>query len=520
MPNINCNRNSKFGYYFNVKNVLFVLFFLLNIFVITDVHAQEGGIIWEEPFNISRTPDATSTDPFLLADPAGVVHLFWAEKASSQQANNPDTLMYTWWDGNNWSEPIDIYFAPIEHGTLIVQYPHAVLDDQGTIHLIWLSQPNFPNYALFYSSVPANNAHLAQAWKPASILADDLTGTNYSLDIKTDNDQNIHIVYSRVPGGVEAPELRSVSYIHSKDAGETWSDSVDIHTIHDPLSGASNNRLIVDDQGNLYTTWSEWDLSGNGQAIYFTRSLDNGTSWEKPIVLTERLGNEYERDWNNIALLEPETLVAVWEGGWRAYRNIMYSYDGGETWTEPVDAFPGLIGENGFIEFARDSEDTLHMFFANRAREGNNLRTGEGLWHSVWNGGENWSEPILSSPNINMLNPKAVIVNGNEVMSTWYVGADSEIMAMEGEISQASSESPVLWPNTFIEPTLTLSPTSTAQNLNHIPSTEQSPLPDSDLGKSYQESSKPWRGISLGLIVSVTTIFGLVILRKLVFRKW
>ena len=73
--------------------MLIVLLFLLNIFVITDVRAQEGGIIWEEPFNISRTATSTSTDPFLLADPAGIVHLFWAEKASNQQSNNPDALL-------------------------------------------------------------------------------------------------------------------------------------------------------------------------------------------------------------------------------------------------------------------------------------------------------------------------------------------------------------------------------------------------------------------------------------------
>ena len=453
-------RNLKFRYLLKLKYILIILLFLLAIFLITDVRAQEGGIFWEEPFNISRTSDSTSTDPFLLADPAGVVHLFWAEKASNQQANNPDTLMYTWWDGNNWAEPIDIYIAPLEHGTLIVQYPHAVIDDQGTIHLVWLSQPNFPNYALFYSSAPANKAHLAQAWKPAALIAGDLTGTNYSLDIKTDNNQKIHLVYSRVPGGVDAPELRSVSYIYSEDSGETWADSVDIYTIHDPSSGASNNRLIVDDQGNLYTTWSEWDISGNGQAIFFTRSLDNGASWEKPIILTKRVGSEYERDWNSIAFLGPGTLVAVWEGGWRAYRNIMYSYDGGETWTEPVDAFPGLIGENGFIEFARDSEDVLHMFFANRSREGNTLREGEGLWHSIWEGDEIWSEPILSSPNINMLNPKAVIMNGNRVMTTWYTGADREIITMPGTVIDAASIPPIIWPPSTPEQPATPAPTA------------------------------------------------------------
>jgi len=508
-----------------IHSIVGTLFIFISLLPQLKVNAQNNGIIWGKPFNISRTPNATSTDPFLLSDPAGVVHLFWAEKVSNQPANNPDTLLYTQWDGSNWSEPIDIYIAPEEHGNQIAQYPHAALDDQGVIHLIWLSQPNFPNYALFYSTAPANQANFAQAWEPVTILADDLTGTNYGLDIKVDSDQNIHIVYSRVQGGSEAPELRAVSYLKSEDAGKTWSDSMDIYTVSDPLSGASNNRLIVDNQGNLYTTWSEWNQSGNGQAIYFSRSLDNGESWEKPITLTKRVGSEYERDWNSIALLEPDTLVSIWEGGWRAYRNIMYSYDGGVTWTEPVDAFPGVIGENGFVEFARDSENTLHMFFANRTREGNSIKTGEGLWHSVWLGKENWSEPILSSPNINMLNPKAVIVNGNQVVVTWYVGKDNEIMVMTGEIPNIASipqktslSSPTEVPLT---PPQTLSYTNTqaTPNMSQITENNDTKPNSTVINLDQTPTNKPSAGLIAGVGLSLIAIIGFASIKKFIFHK-
>ena len=250
--------------------------------------------------------------------------------------------------------------------------------------------------------------------------------------------------------------------------------------IPDPKSGASNNRLLVDEDGNLFTTWSEWDQSGNGQAIYFSKSMNNGKSWENATKLTQRTGREYERDWNSIAFLDNKQIVSIWEGGWRAYRNAMYSYDNGDTWTEPVDAFPGIIGENGFIEFDRDSNGTLHMFFANRTREGNTLKTGEGLWHSIWEGDEFWSEPILSSPNINMLNPKAVIVLGNSVMTAWYTGADREIITMSGRIVDAASVAAITWQNSRLEQQISPSPTITV-SLQNTPITSNTPI---DIHKS------------------------------------
>lgn len=483
------------------------------------VNAQDGGIIWGEPINISRSDLETSSDPFLLADPAGVVHLFWAEKTSKQTTKTPDTLMYALWDGNNWSEPIDIYLAPEEDGNQVVQYPHAVLDDNGIIHLVWLTQPNFPNFALFYSSVPANEANNAKAWKTPVMLAADLSGTEYSLDLQKDEDQNLHVVYSRVPVGDNVQELRTVTYLKSSDGGKTWTDPFNIHTIPDSRRGASNNRLLADEQGNLYTTWTEWDQTGNGQIVYFARSLNNGDSWEAPIAMTERFGQEYERDWNSIGLLEPGHLVSFYEGGWRAYRNVMYSYDQGETWSEPVDAFPGLIGENGFIKFARDSNNTLHIFFANRTREGNELQDGEGLWHSVWLGGENWSEPIHSSTDINMLNPQVAIINGNQIMIAWFVQADLEIIVMPGKIVDAPSVAPVPWfgspvvPESEISATPIITPTvaATAQPSTPVPTNQQIIV-----DPSPTKSPNPSFDVAIGMGAALVAIFAILGIGKMI----
>jgi hypothetical protein len=424
------------------------------------VSAQSSEILWGPAADISNSPGNTSTDPFLISDPTGKVHLFWAEKGSSIPGNQPDTVMYSTLDGNVWSKPIDIFFSPESDGTPVVAYPRAVIDDRGYLHLIWLAQPHFPRYALYYSSVYLPRSSDVHAWRPRVVLADDLSGTKYSADIAFSPEQGLNIMYARVQQGDNLPEERAVTYIKSTDYGTTWTDPVDIDTISDLNSGASDVRLLLEPPNNIYTSWTRWDVTGNGQAIVFDRSVDNGQTWDPPQDIATRIGDEYERDWNNMTLLGPGQIVTMFEGGWRAYRYAMYSYDSGVTWSDPIDTFPWLIGENGTVEYVRDSNGTLHLFIAQRVREGYsrgdlNLAA---LWHSEWEGGTRWSEPEFVGALVNLINPKVTIAGGNRIVATWYTQNDLEIMTMIGTIQNAPAVDPQTLPTEIPAATATPEP--------------------------------------------------------------
>ncbi|MCC6955726.1 MAG: exo-alpha-sialidase [Anaerolineales bacterium] len=424
--------------------------------------AQSDEILWENQINISNSPDATSIDPFLLADPAGVAHLFWAEKVGDLSTNQPDTLLYSQLKDGVWSKPVDIFFAPLSDGAPVINFPHAVIDQAGKIHLIWLSEPNAPNYSLNYSSAYAEQAGIVQAWEPKRILADDLTGSLYSIHIAYDPPSTLHILYARGAQGSNPEDDRSVAYIRSTDLGKTWSEPRALLTVPVISWGASCTRLLFEAPHNLYASWVLWDETGIGRRIYFTRSLDNGLTWEEPRILTEKLEGEFERNWNSLALLGPNHIMALWEGGYRAYRHAQYSTDGGQTWSEPVDTFPFLIGDNGFVEYARDSNNVLHAFLAQRVREGTSASSDieiEALWHSVWEGGDRWRDPILASlrgDSLHMTNPKVVIINGNRVVATWYQSRIFDVFVMTGVIRNAPESPSIPW--TQPQSTQTLEP--------------------------------------------------------------
>ncbi len=408
------------------------------------------------PFNISDSPGFTSADPFLLADPTGAVHLFWAEEVTGE-ANQapmiPDAVMVATWDGAAWSEPVDIFLSPGDMANRRVGAPQAVLEEQGVIHLVWIG----PDFTLYYSSANAAEANSARGWRKPVLLASDQSGTQFSMAMAYEAPQTLHLAYASGSGGAAVGDKRTnqaISYIRSDDGGASWSEPFDIFTFSDPTRGASNVRLITGKPGQVYASWTEWDLTGNGQAVYFARSQDSGLTWDRPVLLDEREELDYERDWTNLAVLDDQRLVALWEGGFRAYPQTQYSTDGGVTWTEPIDTFYWLIADNGFAQFVQDSAGRTHVFLLRRIREGFedkcNLfpgctNTGAAIWHSVWEEETRWREPapLLFSED-NYLS--AAVSGGNQLTLAWSAILDPEIKVMHCQIEGAAAVAPAALP--------------------------------------------------------------------------
>lgn len=432
----------------------FVSLILISIWVgfwgIPSLFAQDASEImrWGEPQNMSRSPDAASGEPFVLGDPTGQAHLFFTEKTSDSPSNLPDTIMYSNWDGKSWSEPVDIFYAPLDY-TIHSLGLQAILDDKGYIHLIWMAEPNFPNFTLFYSSAHASEAGNAGSWSTPVPLAEDLSGTNFGIAIAKGSNGHFHVLYARVQQGNFPPENRAVTYLRSEDGGKSWTEPLDLYTIPELNRGASNTRLLVDGADKVFATWSEWDESGNGQRVYFIRSMDGGVTWDKPVLLAKRVGVEYERDLPNLVKLG-DKIGAVWEGGFRAYRQAQYSDDNGETWTEPVEIFPGLIGDNGYAMFVEDSLGRVHLFHAQRIREGNPRghygAEGSALWHSMWDGNSLWQRPYVIT-DLNATIVTADIFAGNQIVITWVTNDDDEVRTIVGEVMDAPSTLQPPWPD-------------------------------------------------------------------------
>jgi hypothetical protein len=483
---------------------------------------------------MSQSVGYVSADPLVLSDVSGATHLFWAERmigARDANPNVPDSLMYARWhpdqNGGEWSKPIDIFISSPQNFNKRVNSISGVIDDHGFIHLLWLG----PDNTFFYSFARADNAGSAQAWYPAHLIDNEQTGAQYSADVAYTSPNIVHIVYGRSENNVN----RTLAYVRSVDHGLTWSSPVDLYTFLDFERGASNVRLQVD--GNkLYATWTEWDSSGNGQAIYFARSLDAGLRWETPVMLAARAEGDYERDWTKIEVLGEGHLVAFWAGGFRAYPQAQYSTDGGVTWTEPIDTLFWLIADNGFAEFVQDSEGRHHIFLARRIREGYDevcsrfpqcSGTGNAIWHSVWESGPNWREPkpvdFTFSP-VNFIS--TAISQGNQLTFAWFDYTDLEVNVMRCEIEGVRTLEVVLMPT--ITPTPALSATSAAQTeatatpsvANGIEAAEATTTPTLNLGVPSRNAQPSAQAILLSSFVPACALVLLILVVSRIRRRF
>ena len=436
--------------------ILFVPGFRYN------AYAQSPDGKWSNFINISNTP-TSSTYPCIVADKAGNVHVLWSEDVEGEVRNllnNPDgtpafdingnrinyltqsgnTLYYTRWDGEKWVDPVDVQIIP----TGILEYPAADIDGDGTLHVIWV-QTVTERASLYYSHVPVGEAEMARKWEKPIVLADQVLFSYYPADIKIDSTGIIHIIYSQLG---EDPGLYSID---STNGGNSWSTPVRLYQTYDPngrAEGVSPVRLYIDAKNRLHATWTRYGSSGNGNAIYYSQSQDQGETWTTSLEVMSVKPGWYETDWLSIGVIGDE-IHLVWEGGEIAYLNERISHNGGLTWGPSQQILPNLRGENGFANLIVDSANQMHMFVVLR---GDGFTLSNGVWYSTWDG-VSWGEPILlgtMDPNLyntaGQLNaeeltsklrgsftgngiryPQAVMVNGNIVLLVVVNEWDGEI---------------------------------------------------------------------------------------------
>lgn len=124
--------------------------------------------------------------------------------------------------------------------------------------------------------------------------------------------------------------ISTISFAHSTDDGQTWSEEVPIHR---KRSSLFNPSLAADAQGNLYVVWREGrNLGAN---IYFARSTDSGQTWSRGIRLNSEPGQNFKP---SLAVSNEGALYITWQNPRNNDTNIyfIHSTDGGQTWKPEV----------------------------------------------------------------------------------------------------------------------------------------------------------------------------------------
>jgi hypothetical protein len=85
------------------------------------------GINWSTAEKVSTNNFGNCINPVLLLDSKNKIHLLW--QYSESFPSKPSCLMYSFWDGNCWKEPVKLFDN--------ISAPSAVIDDKDYLHLVF-----------------------------------------------------------------------------------------------------------------------------------------------------------------------------------------------------------------------------------------------------------------------------------------------------------------------------------------------------------------------------------------------
>jgi len=434
------------------------------------VQAQSGVVVWSRPVKLSQET-ATAPRPAVAADPWGGVHVFWPQGVDGEDPAN--LIYYTHWDGQAWSEPYDLFAGP---DWMSYDYPYATCDEMGTIHLTWAGSDG-----LYYSSVPALDAGDTKSWQsPQVLVGASLVGQSRLV---VDQKGIVHVVYSSRAAG------SNVTCLRSEDQGLSWSEPVVVSKLlpGDPQS-PGQVRLATDSHDGLHLAWSEsHPPEWIGRHVFYARSNDGGTTWTRPLDLSDLSSTD---DWDasiNITVDSQDQIHVVWVCGASPGRCYRYSKDGGDSWSGIHRLFGELIGRSGWDAMAAGPYGDVYWV--------GSLRFPYGFYFSSLTNNR-WRDPprqLIDEPSWGLLShahfPQLAIRQGNQLhvvmvesdhIAVWYMRGQTSRPGLQPPPTPSPMALPTLSP-TPTQPALTPQPTSSTPSARELGSLTSSSRGDSSL---------------------------------------
>jgi hypothetical protein len=212
-------------------------------------------------------------------------------------------------------------------------------------------------------------------------------------------------------GDYSSEKLDRIVVQQSSDGGLTWSDGEGIGFNHP--KDQDKEWPGVDNKGNLYLTWTQFDTYGSPDPnchsnILFSKSR-NGEKWSEPVSISQTPGNCIDDDNTAEGAVPAVTLGGKIFVAWSNQGKIFFdrSYDGGTTWLGNDLAIaqqaggwdlkiPGHDRCNGMPILMADNSKTnlngsLYLVWADQK----NGEHDTDIWFiRSTNGGDNWTLPL------------------------------------------------------------------------------------------------------------------------------
>lgn len=407
----------------------------------------------------------------VAVDSMGTVHVSWYYAPPGTR--NGDALFYTSRPLNGeFSTPRDVIYTG--EGGYTVRNQLATTSD-GFVYALYRDGTDH----FFARSL------IEQAYWPTSWGTPQQLNSGYYVALLADDQDTLHAISSvqgvnlqtqQAAGQVISLEsdpcafCADLIYRQSTDGGRSWSQP---HNLSNTPDGSEKADIWQGPSGRLYMMWDEgydWYVGrGEYESVRLVYSEDGGLTWSEPIILD----GEGDKPFMGAGVELPDgSLLVVWRKSVNDRdRSIYYqiSSDLGATWSEP-EPIPGIVANYVLdsvlddYELVLDHSGIVHLFAVGHPTAKSDVSPG--LYHLEFRQGQ-WRNPttVYQDPRVRRPEwPRAAVGPQNELHLTWFIRYGELKIAGESGLSvMYSYRSPTLpdRPTQEFRPTEVPQPTAT-----------------------------------------------------------
>lgn len=446
---------------------------------------------WKPPVKLYETRNQMDL-PILLSDPAGRLHLFWAENETNIETMvSSGTVYYMTRAGEVWVGPFDVLY----HGRFAITSLRGAIDAYGRAHLAYRG-----NLASL-SHARSETAELTdgRSWVTSGRLSDP---SRISVNLAIDRQQVLHLVSTEAESTAE-------EWI-SDDLGSHWQGPAYLGEQLPSDQAMTSIILRFDAAGGMHFVWTLVPLPDGYPPLgsFYSHSQDGGASWSQPVMLAPREHQVVDFEVGNGDTLHVLYIGKAGVGG----RYHRWSWDGGANWSEAAalslpEEGTGLSGG----DLAFDSANRLHAVYG--------LGAAEIIAHSVWDGSQwSWWEDISLGRGDHGEEMKIAVTEGNRLHVVWrdnQADGSFAIWYVEGQ-----TDSPGVEAQPFPALSQTAEPTPTAAGgAAGLQGTPAIPTAVPDLGGEAPADLPSvglplLLGLAIGLAAALGAVFYQVVVRE------
>jgi hypothetical protein len=327
-------------------------------------------------------------------------------------------------NGKSWSAPLKISPENTRAESVIF-----LIDKNDTLYAVYLIlKPYSPNSNPWsYQMIKSSDG--GETWSNPSVVREISDALTWAYSATLDSNGNLYYIWPEVKAIGTANTSFLITMMYRKYDGNSWSEGKSFADGYN----MSLPKMVSDSSGNPTIIFFGGRHNTNEINFYLCKSLDSGESWSSPKIIremnpvTEHIDSFVVGEYSNKAIYllwtesnndntNSQSSEYLTEPGLAASSSsrtkMIYSEDGGESWSEPEDLSLGNFDSIRPEEIIIDRFRNLIVILS--GAEEYNTYEDLNLWvsRSIDNG-KTWSPKTNIIQNDGMVKRGGILVDGN-----------------------------------------------------------------------------------------------------------